>query len=621
MALLTALAQLLIGTEVSPADALQVLLGRSEEPVAQSIVRGIRVPRTLIALAAGGCMGASGLLLQAALRNPLAAPELTGVSAGAVLGVVAALTAGLTDTTAPLGTAIAAAGGGMIGAALLRAAAGRRSDPANLAVLGVVVAAALSGVTALLISTDPAAVGGAFRWLVGSLNARTWPHWALLWPWTVVAVAATYAAAAAVTLLSTGDDQARSLGLGPDGMRAIAIALAVALASGAVAIVGAVAFVGLVVPHMAVTLVGADVRRSLPVAVIGGGVALSAADAIAQLVTRLAPQMGTGGAFALPVGAVTSVLGAMVLLTIARRRDVAAATTPRRRLLTRSAPRREDSRVSADDQGGPEEAVRVERVSLSYGETPVLRGVDLAIAQGELVALVGVNGCGKSTLLRVCAGALDADDGTVHVAGRDLRSFSGRALAREVAVLHQHAPPVPGLTVRQLVRQGRYPHRGPLRMLVDTEDTHCADAMVATGVVHMADREIDGLSGGERQRARLALALAQDTPTIFLDEPTSYLDVRHQLEVLELVRHIHQEHGRTIVMVLHDLAQAARFADRVVVLDQGRVVADGPWAAVLTPSLMSGVFGVDADVMIDSSALPVFSYRRQRDADVERTVG
>lgn len=239
-------------------------------------------------------------------------------------------------------------------------------------------------------------------------------------------------------------------------------------------------------------------------------------------------------------------------------------------------------------------------VRFRYGERTVLDGVSLAVDAGDWVALVGRNGCGKSTLLRLLGGTARPDSGTVLLEGRPVADMRRREVARRIAVLHQHLPPMPGMTVRQLVAQGRYPHRGPLSMLWRPEDDQVTDALTATGVEGLGDRAVDSLSGGERQRVRLALALAQQTPVLLLDEPTAFLDVRHQLEVLMLVRRLHRERRLTVVAVLHELDHAARFADRIVALAAGRVAADGPPAQVLTPAFLTEVFGVRGRVQTDA---------------------
>jgi iron complex transport system ATP-binding protein len=222
----------------------------------------------------------------------------------------------------------------------------------------------------------------------------------------------------------------------------------------------------------------------------------------------------------------------------------------------------------------------------------VLQGVDLTVRPGELTALIGLNGCGKSTLLRVAAGLLKPGEGRVLLGEDDVTRLSRRATARKVALLHQSAPAVPGMTVRHLVRQGRYAARGPLGMLREGDDPVVRRALRDVGVEEWAERDVDALSGGERQRVRLAMALAQDTRVLLLDEPTTYLDLHHQLDVLQTVVRLREERGLTVVMVLHDLAHAARFAERIVALREGRVVADGAPKQVVTPGLLAEVLQV-----------------------------
>jgi iron complex transport system ATP-binding protein len=184
----------------------------------------------------------------------------------------------------------------------------------------------------------------------------------------------------------------------------------------------------------------------------------------------------------------------------------------------------------------------------------------------------------------------------VLLGGQDLARLSRRAAARQVALLHQSAPAVPGMTVRQLVRQGRYAARGPLGMLREGDDTVVRRALEDVGVADWADRPVEALSGGERQRVRLAMALAQDTRVLLLDEPTTYLDLHHQLDVLQTVVRLREERRLTVVMVLHDLAHAARFAERIVALRDGRVVADGAPKEVVTPAFLADVLRVTGRV-------------------------
>ncbi|OJV99917.1 MAG: iron-dicitrate transporter ATP-binding subunit [Chloroflexi bacterium 54-19] len=248
-----------------------------------------------------------------------------------------------------------------------------------------------------------------------------------------------------------------------------------------------------------------------------------------------------------------------------------------------------------------------ENVRVGYGEKIILSELSLEIRRGEITALVGPNGSGKSTLLKGMARLLKLHSGTVFLEGEELTKMANSEIARRLAVLPQ-APTAPaGLTVGELVEQGRYPHAGPMRMLRKQDHEAIGRALELTGTLEFANRPLENLSGGERQRAWIALTLAQATPVLFLDEPTTFLDIGHQLEVLELVGQLNREQGMTIVMVLHDLNQAAQYAHRMVVLRKGSIVADGAPAEVMTGEVLEKVFNIKAHIVTDpASGRPVF---------------
>lgn len=234
-----------------------------------------------------------------------------------------------------------------------------------------------------------------------------------------------------------------------------------------------------------------------------------------------------------------------------------------------------------------------------YGARTVLTGLAAEVRSGEAVGLVGPNGSGKSTLLRALARLLTADQGVVLLDGADIHRLPTAQVARRLAMLPQGPVPPGSITVRELVEHGRFPHRGMFARTTAADRQAVREALELTGLTGFADRYVDRLSGGERQRAWIALTIAQQTPVLLLDEPTTFLDIGHQLEVLDLVHRLRQERNLTVVLVLHDLNQAARYSDRIVVLRSGAVVADGPPSQVVTAELLSTHFGVRATVTTD----------------------
>lgn len=233
--------------------------------------------------------------------------------------------------------------------------------------------------------------------------------------------------------------------------------------------------------------------------------------------------------------------------------------------------------------------IRIENVSLVRGGATILRDVSLEIAEGGLVAIVGPNGAGKSTLLSLIGRLLPLQTGRISVAGRPVDATPGRELAKVLAILRQDPSPASRLKVRELVGFGRFPHsRGRLT----AADRAAVDAALdAFALTELADRFVETLSGGQRQRALIAMALAQDTPVLLLDEPLNNLDMAHARDLMRRLRSIVDERGRTIVAVLHDLNHAAAYADRIVAMKDGRVVADGAPADLLTPQRLEEVFG------------------------------
>jgi len=238
-------------------------------------------------------------------------------------------------------------------------------------------------------------------------------------------------------------------------------------------------------------------------------------------------------------------------------------------------------------------------LAAGYPGRRVIDDLDLEIAPGRITMIIGANACGKSTLLGVLARVRSPQEGRIELDGADVSTISRRTFAQTVGLLPQHPSAPDGLTVAELVSRGRHPHRGVFQRWSAADTARVGEAMARTGVADLADRPVGDLSGGQRQRVWIAMALAQETDILLLDEPTTFLDVAHQVEVLDLLTDLNRDRGTTIVMVLHDMNLAARYADHVFALRDGRLVADGPPHEVMTSALIRDVFDLDALVVTD----------------------
>lgn len=240
-----------------------------------------------------------------------------------------------------------------------------------------------------------------------------------------------------------------------------------------------------------------------------------------------------------------------------------------------------------------------ENINIGYGENLIVKNLSVKIADKKITTIIGANGCGKSTLLKAITRIIPTKAGTIVLDGKDILKEDTKALAKKISILPQAPEGTEGITVGELVSYGRFPYQKGFGRH-SKKDYEVIDwALEVTGTMDYKYRAIDSLSGGQRQRAWIAMALAQETDIIFLDEPTTYLDMAHQLEVLELLQRLNVQQQRTVVMVLHDLNQAARFADCIIALKDGKVVKAGSCEEVLNKEVLMEVFNIDAEIGID----------------------
>ncbi|KMK75231.1 ABC transporter ATP-binding protein [Alkalihalobacillus pseudalcaliphilus] len=243
--------------------------------------------------------------------------------------------------------------------------------------------------------------------------------------------------------------------------------------------------------------------------------------------------------------------------------------------------------------------IEAQALTLNYGERNIIEDLQLEIPTGKITVLVGANGCGKSTLLRALARLMKPATGVISLDGREMKSMTTKEIARKLAVLPQGPISPEGLTVHQLVKQGRYPHQSWRKQWSKEDEWLVDEALQVTGMMPLRAKTLDSLSGGQRQRAWIAMTLAQKTDTILLDEPTTYLDLTHQIDILDLLYDLNEAEERTIVMVLHDLNLASRYADHMIAVKDKGIYVQGKPEEVVTKVMVKEVFQLDADIISD----------------------
>ncbi len=265
--------------------------------------------------------------------------------------------------------------------------------------------------------------------------------------------------------------------------------------------------------------------------------------------------------------------------------------------------------------GSSEPRLRADHLSIGYDDTPIVADLSVDVLDGRITAIVGPNACGKSTLLRGLARLLKPVAGQVILDGHDIGSLHTKEVARKLGLLPQTSIAPEGITVADLVSRGRFPHQKVLRQWSRGDDQAVADAMRCTAVTELAGRLVDELSGGQRQRVWVAMVLAQQTPLVLLDEPTTYLDIAHQIELLDLFTSLNREQDRTVIAVLRDLNHACRFADQIIAMKSGAIVQQGSPAEVITAELVEQVYGLKCQIIDDpQTGTPLVIPRASRHA-------
>ncbi|MGL5701096.1 MAG: iron-enterobactin ABC transporter ATP-binding protein [Kluyvera sp.] len=246
--------------------------------------------------------------------------------------------------------------------------------------------------------------------------------------------------------------------------------------------------------------------------------------------------------------------------------------------------------------------LRGDQLTLAYGKKTIAESLNVTIPDGHFTAIIGPNGCGKSTLLRTLSRLMTPVHGHVYLDGEEIQQYASKEVARRIGLLAQNATTPGDISVQELVARGRYPHQPLFSRWRQEDEDAVQGAMQATGIVNLANQSVDTLSGGQRQRAWIAMVLAQDTSIMLLDEPTTWLDISHQIDLLELLSELNRERGFTLAAVLHDLNQACRYATHLIALRDGKIVAEGAPKEIVTPELIEAVYGLRCMIIDDPVA-------------------
>lgn len=559
----------------------------TELSTAALVVWTIRLPRILAAIVVGAALGVSGAVFQSLTRNELASPYILGVSAGAGLSVLVVLV--FWTALRPFLPVVAAAGGGLAFLAVYIVAWKGGTSPVRLVLAGVVMATILDALQMVLylLVDDVGMVHSAMAWIIGSLIGVDWEILNQALPWIGICLVGLLLSSRHLDVISLGDRTASSLGMSVELIRFGFATGAVLLASTSVTVAGTIGFVGLIMPHVARTLVGGNNRQVMLASAISGGTLLALADVLSRLV--FSPTQ-------IPVGIVTGLVGGGYFLFLMRRQSIGGLGEGSGERVSWSASGEDQEDDTTDEIEADGRILTVEDLELGYGEgDSVVNSVSFGVKPETLTVLVGPNGSGKSTLLRGIGRMLSPRTGRIRLEGQPIHQLTRKQFARALAMLQQEHDMLTDTTVEELVMHGRYPYR-PFFSAPDSEDRDAVNkALERTGISPYRRRSLGEMSGGEKQLAWLAMCLAQQSDILLLDEPTTFLDVSHQYELLDLLDELTASEGKTVLLVLHDLSLAVRYADRLIVMNEGQIVTSGG-PGVLTSEVLRSVFDVDGRI-------------------------
>ena len=544
----------------------EVLAGGGTK-IEQTVVLKWRLQRALGAVVIGMALGIAGALTQSVTRNPLASPDILGISEGASAFAVSIIvlgglnTSGAVQFLSTIGIPLSALLGALLTATVIWYLGSRRGmDTFRLVLAGIMITAILQAyVTLLLVRATITDAAVAKTWLTGSLGASSWGR---NFPVVVVlccVIPLVGYVSFKLQAVLLGDQTASGLGVHVSRAQTLFLLLSVVLTAIAVSAAGPIGFIAFVAPQVALRLMATSSPPLIVWRVATGHGRFDYPHHLASGASRRPGYLRRG------------------------RRVPGVPSYPR----------------EPKEYGVMNSRLEATGLKVGYGAKTIISSLDVAIPDKKVTTIIGPNGCGKSTLLRAMSHLLPLQAGSVHLDGRDVHAMRRRDLARLLGMLPQSPIAPEGLLVSDLVARGRHPHQAWFRQWSSDDEEHVYEALRLTHVEDLADRTIDSLSGGQRQRVWISMVLAQNTDILFLDEPTTYLDLSHSIEVLELVHGLSRDHNRTVVMVLHDLNLALRYSDNLVVMRDGALIASGAPSEVISAELLEKVFNLHAVVVED----------------------